>query len=103
MRYLYLHRSFGKLIMVRPGNKNPKASRNRDLTAANQTRLAEADEFAMTMVEHLKAATGEGCITPSSRARWLNEKGILTQREKKWRHQGVRRLVKRIIALHAPP
>ena len=86
-----------------PGNKNPKARRNDDLTAANQTRIANADEFALTMVEHLKAATDEGCVSPSSRARWLNEKGILTQQEKKWRHQGIRRLVTRIVALHSHP
>lgn len=86
--------------MPSPGNRDPKARRNKDLSAANRKRLADADEFAMSMIEHLKAATEEGCVTPSSRAHWLNERGILTQQKKKWRHQGVRRLVKRIIALH---
>lgn len=87
----------------RRGNRNPKASRNRDLTSANHVRLNNADEFALQMIQHLKAATAAGCETPTHRAKWLNDKGIQTQQGKEWRHEGVRRLVRRIVRLRSAP
>jgi hypothetical protein len=90
-------------MKTKRGNRNPDASRNRDLTRANEARLIEADAFAVEMIPHLKAATDEGCVKPAQRAAWLNEKGIKTQHGKKWRHEGIRRLVRRIIRLHPAP
>lgn len=91
------------LMKTKRGNRNPDASRNRNLIRANEARLTEADAFAIEMIPHLKSATDEGCVTPTQRAAWLNENGIETQHGKEWRHEGVTRLVRRIIRLNPAP
>jgi hypothetical protein len=83
------------------GNRNPKAARNRDLGSANEIRLKTADEFANEMIPYLKAATADDCTRPTHRAKWLNDRGIRTQQGNEWRHEGVRRLVRRILKLNS--
>lgn len=78
----------GKIL----GNPRLEQVRNSDLTAANQARVKNAEDFARSIFPHLLDIARDGISNSSEIVRELNRRGIKARRGGKWSLKQYQRL-----------